>query len=502
MIHEYDNLQVDQLCQQIQDAGAAEAQRQEASRIMTLIEHVMDDLKQKCQEIRALFLVDCERRNVDIPAGSETFTIEAEKRLARRMRIGSVAAIILHAVLSAYSAWLWFDLPPQWAIGAGVLIGILISVMCKTIIMEYLFNQERPRPTRRLLQRIVMVSFVACFICLVCFMATRNPTDAWVELSILLMNGSLALLELLLPIFAGARLALAYEFEWSQRYDDEYRAIRQKLAELDSFMEWARTRMARSARISVMLPLMLSLMVLFSCVAQAQTFQIWVDDSTSMSKVERTRGAHNLRDLITPIIAKGKFRKIEVIHFWQDPWLALKDEFIVPAVPVTHCPEIESARKHRTIFKAGNQLKLKAEEKCRKLREQATQAHLQNMSRILDAVMESLLKASTERSGCTAIYDLLGRISLSQRDGVTIILTDAIETCRPWRSSLAKPSGAGKTIVLLAPGAFGKSAKGRNYDSYLDRKKRLERVAPWVNVGPFFIDRLDMFLEPAGQDAP
>jgi hypothetical protein len=475
-------IKIKQWKKQIEDAGTLDKQLREADGLRPVVDDWRGQLEQRATALSARAQEESERRLGQAARSGEPFAIQSEHYVAIVLLLGAWVTMILDIFLSAILATSWINLPWLWALVVGAVVAVILSLMCKAGILAVAYDAEKPRPTRRRLQWIALVSFIASFTCIALILAARNPSESWIEYFMALTGFSLGALGVLMPILAGALMALAHDLNWSYHYEQEYRQVKQSIAEIAGFIEWMGHLQQHLPRTYPLFVVALSLAL--SSVAQAQVLEIWVDDSRSISQAVREKGVGNLQQQIPSLIGKHGIQQIRVLHFSHDPWTAQAADFKLPQQASAPCAAATAAGE-KQIFKQFDQHRRKlAEAKCAEQRARERQDYQAQLAAVLASVSQSLLALQQADGPCTAVYDLLGRLATGHQPKRVIIITDAAETCRKSVRRLAPPSAGVSVMMLLVPG------KGGGFDGFTQRKICLAQFVPWVKVEPLFSEQL------------
>ena len=160
--------------------------------------------------------------------------------------------------------------------------------------------------------------------------------------------------------------------------------------------------------------------------------------------------------------------------------------FELPKLQQTLCSDVNSRGETRIFKQFEQQRRKKAEDACSAQRTQAQQEYDVKVTAILASVSRALLTLQQAQGQCTALYDLFGRLATGSKAKLTVIITDAAETCRKAPGRVTPPFPANNVMVLLVP------EKNRNggIDEFRLKKERLARLAAWAKVEPLFSERL------------
>jgi uncharacterized integral membrane protein len=480
---------LDKIQKQIQDAGTLDEQAREASSIRPVIENHLSESEQNASALVMSSREEGERRNIQCVRDGQPFTLQSEHHHAFVLRLGAWVTIMFDVAISGILATTWINLV-WWQAGiTGALVAAIFSLMCKAGLWACVYNSEKPRPTRRRLQWISSISFVACFVCIATILAMRNPTESWLEYIMALTGFSLGVLGVLMPILAGALLALAYDLDWSYRYEQRYRALRREVAATTGFLDWLNAlhqRVPRTFLLLISAFAMSPLLCDVSYAAQEQVLEIWVDDSPSILRAERENGINNLYRQLPGLIIKQSLKQIRVMHFSHAPWESRPSRFDLPQLSSSPCQSNEPKGENRIFKPAAEQLRRKAEAACDAQRKQEQHVYDARLSAVLANVEQALLTLQQEHGQCTALYDLFGRLVTSSNAKLTIIVTDAAETCRKKPALLATAPTGNQVMVLLV----AEKNHPHGLDEFRRKKARLSRFVPWAKVEPLFSERL------------
>src|SRR5262245_46413561 len=221
---------------QIEDAGTLAKQVREVDGLRPVVDNWRGQLEQRAKAWSVRAQEESERRLGHVARNSEPFIIQSERYVAIIFFLGACVTMILDTGLSAILATSWINLPWSWAFLVGAVVAVILSLMCKAGILAMAYDAEKPRPTRRRLQWIALVSFIASFTCIALILTARNPSESWIEYFIALTGFSLGALGVLMPILAGALMALAHDLNWSHHYEQEYRQVKKSIAEIAGFI--------------------------------------------------------------------------------------------------------------------------------------------------------------------------------------------------------------------------------------------------------------------------
>jgi hypothetical protein len=482
-------IQIDKLRQQVEDAGTFDEQAREAGSVRPVVENHLSQTTQQAEMLAERAREEGERRNQSCVSDGKPFTIQSEHYHAVVLRLGAWVTILFDVAISALLATNWINLAGWQAALAGGLVASIFSLMSKAGLLTWVHDGEKPRPTRRRLQWISAISFALCFGFLAFILCMRNPAESWLETIIAMTGFSLGVLGVLMPLLAGALLALGYDFDWTYRYEKQYRALCHDAAETTGFLQWLDALRLRVPAPVTSLPTawVIGLALCGSALAaQAPVLDVWVDDSRSIAATARANGVENLRRQLPALIRKHDLRQLRVGHFSHAPWQAPQVVFDLPQLTLPSCQPGE-ARGETRIFKQFEQQRRKqAEARCAAQRQQAQRDYDARLETVLAAVQRALLTSQQTEGACTALYDLFGRLANGSQARLAIIITDAVETCRKSAGGVAAPANGSQVMVLLV------SDKNRpnGLDEFARKKQGLARLAPWAKVEPLFSERL------------
>jgi hypothetical protein len=217
--------------------------------------------------------------------------------------------------------------------------------------------------------------------------------------------------------------------------------------------------------------------------AKGPALTVYIDDTKSTAPEIRQRGVEALSNHLPELLKGGDYGSVKVAHFGDAGWFSKADEFPLPAAVKTPCGE--PAAKSGGVFKPLNvQERHEREEGCKRVRENAERTYQSELDGQLARVRESLAKPVHDDAPCTAFGDALASIAGKSSPGVTIILSDAMETCGKQIVRPPEP-GAGTTVVLfLLPSKYDMGENRSAYREFSKRKEALMSIAPWLRVEP------------------
>jgi hypothetical protein len=126
----------------------------------------------------------------------------------------------------------------------------------------------------------------------------------------------------------------------------------------------------------------------------------------------------------------------------------------------------------------------KSEQRCRELIQRARSSHEASTKAALAAAAQSLSRA-TPAGACTAVADLLERISIDEDPAlpVVVVVTDGRESCRKGALKTIPEPVVKRRVVVTIVGLKTDASSGSGYRQTAALWKK---VAPWAEVIPSF----------------
>lgn len=209
-----------------------------------------------------------------------------------------------------------------------------------------------------------------------------------------------------------------------------------------------------------------------------------VDDTSSISSQGHARGNELLLKHADADIESGQFTVARIQHFGQSGWLL--DERIISLPKRTSLPcEPPVIAADRAWYKPWVESeKKKTDEACVRTRAQAESEFVTDKQKALDAISTALSGIDQANSNCTAFYDTLASSALVTRKSLTVIASDAVDTCAGAVGQMPAPPAGVRIEIILLPTKYDEGRGASAFDSYKKRVETLHRIAPWLEVQP------------------
>lgn len=231
------------------------------------------------------------------------------------------------------------------------------------------------------------------------------------------------------------------------------------------------------------LMIILTLMILANP-AMAEVLHIWVDDTLSVQPESRNTAIENICQQLRMIRREQKITELRIYHFGNQPWIIQPQIFLFPVVQIS----TNNSYRLQGELKLIKSLKQRADAFDKEKKEMMEAKIDEKFSRTLPIIRNELNKNIASHSNCTALFDVLTRAS--DERGISIILTDGLETCLEGNTKIRIGQKCNRMIILLMSGKndFGRGQSASK--NFLSRKRLLLEIIPQAIIEPSFTNDL------------
>jgi hypothetical protein len=444
-------------------------------------------------------------------------------KTARYAETGGWCFVVLEVVFAAALAVVFMNLSALWAVLIGCGVALLIALALKGLIAPLAIArfEDRPKAGRDWLIHCILVLLpLELVLLLLVFLAQRGAS----EFAENMFGVTTAVLAITTPVLAGVLFVLAGLVNWPGHLTSEW----SKLERLEGKVEMLRDCCLRSLAVfegihhsskdtgrskpatvaTILLMLLLTRPVLGSATAQGvavrqaappiapgqaepeQTGRVWIDDTFSVDKEQRSAATGHVIDLLARVSAIQNVKTWELFGFGNQAWAENPfHRFEVPSLKEPPCPEVPRTEATQWFMAARQRAEQRAQAECENLRTLARQAYEEELAETLREAKRAIDQRTTQPSPCTSLLDALERIALEGEPSTNLVITDGRETCRSQLGRIDAPRGNVKTIIVLI-GSSGESEEGSLAQKFQAMRERILAAAPWVIVvPPWLLDR-------------
>lgn len=211
---------------------------------------------------------------------------------------------------------------------------------------------------------------------------------------------------------------------------------------------------------------------------------IYVDDTVSIPDEVRLAGISKLERQLPGLIEEHHFDQVKILHFGRKSWFG--EPVIIPVPRIKELPCINKQDKGdvQVIKPFAEHDKKQAEEKCEEQHRAERNTYNLTYQDSLAKVRAALEDVQHENAPCTSFNDLLSRIALGSEPGLSIILSDAVDTCAPNTRNIPAAGSKSKVLLIMLPSRYDLAANQSTFERYRTREKKLKEAAPWLSVAP------------------
>lgn len=244
----------------------------------------------------------------------------------------------------------------------------------------------------------------------------------------------------------------------------------------------------------------------------------WWDGTTSIDPQNRSAIISQLIAQFPSIAAREHLGRCDVFEFGEKPWAAAPFyQFSVPPSPVgrfeeSPCAPLQESETTKWFREAHERALKRRESACNDKRSElrnefertlrtARDTYEQDLARTMSEFQRVLLARPPLTDHCTSITDLFTRVARSRSPLSAIVVTDAIETCRPALAPIEAPKEDIRVVVVLVD---SKTPAAITLAEDFDRRRfELRKVAPWLQIiVPFWrLDRDELQKSGAAEPA-
>jgi hypothetical protein len=216
-----------------------------------------------------------------------------------------------------------------------------------------------------------------------------------------------------------------------------------------------------------------------------------IDDTYSISPTARPRGEELLVKIAERAINDGGFTFCRIQHIGERGWVLDEKVIRLPHKVEQPCSE-PKIPEDRTWYKPWvNHEEKKASQLCEKQRDDATRAFDNGRSETLRRITEAVRNSQQENSQCTAFDDALASSALTSQPSLTVILSDAVDTCARSIQKLPTPKAGVSIELIMLPSRYDEGRGLSAYKAFQFRKASLQKMAPWLRVEPPTFDTIE-----------
>lgn len=443
--------------------------------------------------------------------------------LSRWLLAASIITVLLDFLFSAWAMSAFTSLPSAAAIAVGVGVALGLTTLAKGLALLVVERFDLiPRAAYAELRCVAAVLGPVVFLSFVVLFIVRSDGDGLGTILAPAFGSVCALLSVFLPMLGGLLLALRSMKQWictlsslwlaAEAIEREIVALRGRCQRLHTAggvtqadADWieaprslygTRPRAHRSLGVTAILSIG---SFAYAESAVAQQIRVFVDISPSVSLGQGQAARHELVRLAPQLSERYAVTRWTITEFASDSWGALPVHVEWPASAVPACPAVTLTEAERVVRVMRERKETRARISCEAIRDSAAGRVRAARDSAVRQLSAALATPSAVVARCTAIADLLARIGVraaTTRD-LTVVVTDAIESCSDRLRPVRAPAGSARTVIVLLQGAD--SRVGPRNASFEERRAALLRAAPWVRVVPLG-DIEDELLN--GQDPP
>jgi hypothetical protein len=516
-----DRFRVGEAKRKITEAGSINDQLMEAGtaqvEVIAEIELTQNENDARCK----CFEDEFERRHGTKAPAPRPFENRHERVVALWLYAGALAAMALDSAVSALLAKGWLDVSRQTGAKIGAATAIILSLVFKACFFGATSKSQQPQVARRHLVVANTILFAVTVLLAGIVLASRSPLPAIIEFQITATGLSFAALGLVLPILAGALMALAHDFSWSHSVAVDQTAALRYLAQLNSFLDWTkrfissnreaeddqnpragqappapeistlkpalvdgviadRGRKDRTGPLASIAGAFLISLGLTSQVGSAgsrcsEALDIFVDDTSSVDEASRDHMINRLSTQLPQLINSCKIRIVEVVHFSANPWKDTGREYRIPEREAASCKGADVPSELEIFVGMTREAKAQARSRCQPEQDAKDRRFKSEFDGVVVQVTADM-RSRASTGPCTAIGSLLRRISQTE-GSLSVVLSDGAETCRYEPiPTIERGQDPGAYFLLIPSKADADEVRLQH------RATQLLRSAPWLRI--------------------